>query len=79
MRKLFIIYTCDANHMNSTKIAIGYYNDFDAARGAILLHSLKSSEGILSEDDLFNLRTIKQTQNRSENYIIEEVPLNTLL
>lgn len=79
MKKLFIIYTCDANHMKSSYNTIGYYTDFDLARGAVLKDSLQTSEGLLSQHDMILLNQIKQTQNRSENYIIEEVELNKLL
>lgn len=79
MNKLFIVYTCDANHMHSSKIAIAYCDGPLLARFKINEHSLKSSEGKLKKHDRELIDTINQTQNRSENYIIEEVPLNTLL
>lgn len=79
MEKLFIVYTCDANHMNASKVPIAYVRQESTARVLILKHSKKSPEKQINEHDHYLLRTIKQTQNRSENYIIEEVPLNVLL
>lgn len=79
MNSIFIVSTCDANHMRSSIEPIAYATDEIGARQLVLKHSKKSYEKVIKEDDHFLLRTINQTQNRSENYIIEEVPLNALL
>lgn len=79
MNKLFIVYTCDANHMKSTYEPIGYFEYSDKAVEAVIEHAASSEDGALDEDDAFLIWTIRQTQNLSENYIIEEVPLNVLL
>lgn len=79
MNKLFIVNLCDANHMKSTYEPIGYFEYSDEAVDAVIEHAANSEDGALDEDDAFLIWTIRQTQNRSENYIIEEVPLNVLL
>jgi hypothetical protein len=76
MKKVIILYTCDDWHRHSSKIPLGVFTEKFKAVNFAKLHASKSEEGKLDEHNVFLLTTIDQTQNRSENYIIEECELN---
>lgn len=73
---VFVLFWCDAWHSHSSKRIGGIYEDFQQAFDGATELSENSEEGKLSIDDDLNLRIFNQTQNRSENYIIEEWELN---
>lgn len=76
MKKIVILYTCDAWHNYTSNSPIGVFTEKFKAVNFAKLHASKSEEGKLDKHDVFLLSTIDQTQNRDENYIIEEWELN---
>jgi len=78
--EVHLLYSCDAWHSSNSKILLGVYTSHAEAVIQADNHSKKSEEGDLTVHDTFLLGNIyggiKQTQGRSENYIIEEVKLN---
>ena len=81
MKTVIIIYTCDANHYNDSKRVWTVASNKEMAIQLIKRHAKTMNESdpdneLLSDDDLYNLEHIEQTQNRSVNYIIEEFEVN---
>ena len=77
--KLSVLFWCDANHTHNSRKLAGVFDDLHKAFRAANKDSKNSEEGKLTPDDKFNLMKYKQTQNRGENYLIEERELNQLL
>ena len=76
---VFVLFYCDAWHSHSSKRICGVYDDFDNAFDAAKIVAKKSEEGKIKKYDKELLKSINQTQNRSENYIIEELEINKLI
>ena len=79
MKKVFVLFWCDIHHSHDSKRIAGVFDHFDKAfDGAIELSKKDGSLG-LGNHDQFMLKNYKQTQDRDENYIIEEWKINQLL
>ena len=76
---VFVLFWCDLHHTHDSKRIAGIFEDFDKAFKGAKKFSKSSNEGKISKDDLYLLEYYKQTQNRSENYIIEEWEINKLI
>jgi hypothetical protein len=70
MRKVFLLSSCDTWHSNISFNAIGVFSSLKT-----LICYLKKHVQ-LSEDDIYLLSTIHQTQGRDINYYIEEMTVN---
>jgi hypothetical protein len=77
-KKCYVLFTCDANHMHTSKRQLGIFTMLLSAETFALIHAQTSEEGDLSHDDCDLLTRLKQTQNRGLNYIIETEELNPL-
>lgn len=76
---VFVLFWCDLHHTHDSKRIAGIFEDFDKAfEGAEELAKRNGSFG-LGNHDKFLLKNIKQTQDREENYIIEEWEINKLI
>lgn len=79
-KEVFTLYSCDTWHSHYSKVLLGVYTSHAKAVKQADEHSKQSEEGELSKHDVLLLGDInggiKQTQGRSENYIIEVEPLN---
>lgn len=82
-KEAFVLYSCDTWHTHDSKVLLGVYTRHALAVKQADEHSKQSEEGELSKDDVLLLGDInggiKQTQNISENYIIEVEQLNQKL
>lgn len=88
---VFIVYKTDAHHSYASRDIIGISDSLTALtevncgeiKSAIMicLEQADKEGGEIGEDQLFNLRNIKQTQGYfgDGEFQIEEVELNTLL
>ena len=76
---VFVLFWCDLHHTHESKRIAGIFENFEEAfKGANQL-AKTSREGRISIDDNLLLTRLKQTQDRSENYIIEEWKINKLI
>jgi hypothetical protein len=77
MKKVTVLYTCDLHHNNKELIGV-----FTTKGNAIKATHEKASQEdeFISEDDLYNLERINQTQGYTGfgEFIIEELELNKL-
>ena len=89
MKKVFVIYTADGNLMNDSKQMIAVCTTkkkaIDLIKPQLEMAAIESfsdlsylNSNVMLSDLLNNLNTINQTQSLSENYMIEEIELNTL-
>ena len=76
---VFVLFWCDLHHTHDSKRIAGIFKDFDKAFDGAIKFSKSSEEGRLSIDDKLLLKRINQTQDRNENYIIEEWEINKLI
>ena len=76
---VFVLFWCDLHHTNDSKRIAGIFKDFNKAYLGANQFAKKSVDGNLSSADKFNLWNYKQTQDRNENYIIEEWEINKLI
>ena len=76
----FIVFTCDTWHTHASKSIIGVGSSLNNAIKIIKQKAEREGEKI-SEDDLYLLNTIKQTQNYEGEgeFIIEVYEQNTLI
>lgn len=77
---MFIVYSTDNLHSYASRDVIALSKSIPQAIKLIRAHAKKSGDKI-SEDDLFNLQNIKQTQGfeGEGEYFIEEVAIGVLL
>lgn len=76
---VFVLFSCDSHLTHNSKRIAGIFEDFDKAFKGAKKFSKSSEEGRLSIDDKLLLKRIDQTQDRNENYIIEEWDINKLI
>ena len=76
---VFVLFWCDLHHTQDSKRIAGIFENFNKAFGDANQFAKKSVDGKLSSADRFDLWNYKQTQNRNENYIIEEWEINKLI
>lgn len=77
MKKVTVLYTCDLRHNNKELIGV-FTTKGNAIKAA---HEKAAQEDeFISEDDLYNLERINQTQGYTGfgEFIIEEIELNKL-
>jgi hypothetical protein len=74
---LITLFETDANHSNLSKTFVGVFTSKKHCIDKLRKHC-KAIDDIIDKDDEYNLEHINQTQNRSTNYIIEEIIPNTL-
>jgi len=79
MKEVFIIYKTDDQHSNSSKELICVATDFESALIFSEIQSLNEGHR-LDRDQIFNLKTIKQTQGYlgEGEFVIEKVKTNML-
>jgi len=77
--KKYIVYTCDNWHTNGSKDVIGLCSNIRHSIRIIKQKAKKDGHKI-SNDDLYNLQHIKQTQGYEGDgeFLIEEYEQNTL-
>ena len=73
---ILILSTTDAWHSHESKSFLGIFNDDEILKEYVIDHALESEDGGITDHDADLLFSIKQTQGRSENYIIDEEELN---
>jgi len=80
MNTIYLVYSTDAWHSYSSQDLIAACDSKDQAINMIGMYAKAKGEAIDS-DDLYNLSNLNQTQGREgdEEYIIEEVQLNTFI
>ena len=81
--KIYNIYTVNQYHEHDTRELIGvstYHEDL-GPKVLIQEYISKNNYDHLSQDDIYNLETIKQTQNYTEGFefLIEQVETDKLL
>jgi regulator of PEP synthase PpsR (kinase-PPPase family) len=72
MKNVYILATCDKWHSFNSMYYIGAFTTKTKAIQFAMADAHGSEEGEIDSDDIVLLKTISQTQNRSENYKIEE-------
>lgn len=77
---MFLVYKTDNWHSYRSRDLIGVCTSFNIAFKICLQQAKKEGEKI-SEDDIYNLRNIKQTQDYTGEgeFVIEEIDKNILL
>ena len=76
---VFVLFWCDLHHTHDSKRIAGIFESFDLAFKGANKFAKSSEEGRISIDDNLVLTRLKQTQDRNENYIIEEWEINKLI
>lgn len=76
---VFVLFWCDLHHTHDSKRIAGVFESFDLAFIGANKFAKNSKEGRISIDDNLLLTRLKQTQDRNENYIIEEWEINKLI
>ena len=77
MRLIYVVFSCDSWHMNNSKVPLAYCSTFDRAVEQTVDRSKNSDEGVLNSDEIAMVYNFNQTQNREENYIIQEQEVST--
>lgn len=70
MKYVILVFSADAWHTRSSKELMGVFSSYEKA-----IKVLEENYD-LSRDDLNNLKSIKQTQRRNVNFILECVNIN---
>ena len=76
---VFVLFWCDLHHTHDSKRIAGVFESFNKAFDGAVEFSKRDGSLGLGNHDKFLLKTIKQTQDRNENYIIEEWEINKLI
>lgn len=78
---MYIVYTTDSYHSCASRGFRGVFDTKEEAIGAITEGTEVITGEMLSDDDLFNLQNIDQTQGHQGLYewVIEKVPLNEIV
>lgn len=76
---VFVLFWCDLHHTQESKRIAGIFENFEKAFKGANQFAKMSKDGRISIDDNLLLTRIKQTQDRIENYIIEEWEINKLI
>jgi len=76
---VFVLFWCDLHHTHDSKRIAGVFESFNKAFDGANKFAQMSKEGRISIDDNLLLTRLKQTQDRNENYIIEEWEINKLI
>lgn len=80
MKTVTLLYTCDSNHSQESKELVGVFAKKSVAISAIKDRANREYE-VISEDDLYNLERINQTQNymRMGEFILEDWEINKII
>ena len=73
MKKVILLYSCDAWHSWDSHRLMGVFTSRRKLRGYLRVLKRKKK---LTEEDLFNLKNLLQTQGKKRNYRIEENEVN---
>ncbi len=76
MKTIFTLLTCNAWHNFAGMDVIGAFTTKEKAVQFAIIHAHNSEDGKIDSDDIVLLKTISQTQNRSENYQINQHYMN---
>ena len=79
MSSIYLVYETDAWHSRSNSTLIGVCTTFSNCMKIIRADIKEFNRDKLSNDDKRMLERIWQTQDRSVNFMIDEVDKNTLL
>jgi hypothetical protein len=74
MKKVYVVFETDQWHSTASITMIGVFTT-----KAKMVKGLKQRYNDLSLDDLYNLNTIKQTQGRKDNILVEEWIIDKIL
>lgn len=76
MKKVFILFTCDAWHTNESRRILTVGTSLEFCHRIAKQHAEEENDP-LSEEDLNHLKSTNQTQGLDENYLIEEFSVNS--